>query len=50
MEKQEFYEDIDFIALALKENCPLWSNDKLLKKQIRVKIINTNEIEQIFST
>ena len=25
--------DVDYFALALKLNCPIWSNDKRLKKQ-----------------
>lgn len=43
-EKIEFLEDIDFIALALKMNCSIWSNDKLLKKQEKLNIFNTKEI------
>lgn len=43
-EKIEFLGDIDFIALALKMNCSIWSNDKLLKKQERLNIFNTKEI------
>ena len=40
--------DIDFIGLALKLKCDLWSNDKLLKKQHIVRIFNTKEIIDIF--
>jgi len=36
--------DIDFFALALKMDLPLWSNDSLLKKQGEVKVLNTKEI------
>lgn len=36
--------DIDYFALALKLNLPIWSNDKKLKKQNKVKIYSTEEI------
>lgn len=39
--------DIPYIALALKLKCPLWSNDKELKKQKAVKIYPTEEIRKI---
>ncbi len=37
-------DDIDFLALALKLKCPVWSNDKALEKQSLVKILTTKEI------
>ena len=37
-------DDIDFFALSLKLNCPIWSNDKKLKNQTEVKILSTKEI------
>ena len=37
-------DDAPFFALALKENCAIWSNDKELKKQMRVKVISTPEL------
>lgn len=37
-------DDTEYFALALKLNCPLWSEDKLLKKQSRVKVLNTPEL------
>ena len=37
-------DDAEYFALALKLNCPLWSEDKLLKKQSRVKVLNTREL------
>ena len=43
-EKIEFLDDIDFLAFALKMNCSIWSNDKLLKKQEKINIFNTKEI------
>lgn len=36
--------DVAYFALALKLNCPIWSNDKLLKMQDKVKIYSTEEI------
>lgn len=36
--------DVAYFALALKLNCPIWSNDKALKKQTRVNIISTEEL------
>ncbi len=46
----EFVEDIDFFALALKIRCPIWSNDKLFKKQSKVLVFNTGEIIELFDT
>jgi len=43
-EKAEFLKDVDFIALALKLKCPLWSNDRLLKKQSKVEVFSTKEV------
>ena len=37
-------DDVDFIALALKMNCPIWSNDSHLKEQSSVKVFTTNEL------
>lgn len=39
--------DVPYIALALKLNIPLWSNDKNLKAQDRVKVYSTGEILKI---
>ena len=36
--------DMDFLALALKLKSPLWSNDKILKKQDQVQILNSEEV------
>ena len=36
--------DIDFLALSLKLKIPLWSNDKLLKKQNVVQVLETKEV------
>lgn len=37
-------DDSDFFALALKLNCPIWSEEKKLKKQSKVKVFNTSEL------
>jgi len=39
--------DVEYLALAKKLNLPIWSNDKLLKKQEIVKIINTKELIEL---
>lgn len=36
--------DVDFFAFALKLNCPIWSEDKELKKQSKVKVYSTSEL------
>ena len=42
--------DSHFFALCLKNSCPLWSKDSLLKKQDKIKVLSTEEIiESLFS-
>jgi predicted nucleic acid-binding protein len=36
--------DFLYFALALKLKCAIWSNDKKLKNQNKIKIFNTNEL------
>jgi len=36
--------DIEYFALALKLDCPIWSEEKRLKRQDRVLILNTREL------
>ena len=36
--------DIEYLALALKLKCPIWSNDKDFKKQNKIKIYSTNDL------
>ncbi len=36
--------DVDFFALALKLNCPIWTEDKELKQQSKVKVFTTSEL------
>lgn len=40
----EHTKDAPYLALALKFNCILWSEEKLLKKQSSVKVLNTSEL------
>lgn len=40
--------DADFFALCLKNECFLWSNDALLKRQEKIKVLSTKEIIEIF--
>lgn len=40
-------DDTLYIALAMKLKCPIWSNDKDLKKQSEVKIYSTKDIIEI---
>jgi len=39
--------DIPYFALALAFNSPIWSDEKAFKKQNRVKIFSTEELEKI---
>jgi predicted nucleic acid-binding protein len=37
-------DDMVYFALALRMKCPIWSNDKKLKEQEKVKVYNTHEL------
>ncbi len=39
--------DAEFLALCIKEKIDLWSKDKLLKSQNKVRVINTEELIEI---
>ena len=41
-------DDIEYFALALKLNCPIWSEDIRLKKQSKVKVFSTSELLKKF--
>ncbi len=41
-------EDVDFFALSLLKDCPIWSNDKKLKEQDKVKVLTTKEVIELF--
>ncbi len=45
----EFLKDIDYLALSLKLNHPLWSNDKLLKSQSIIIVFTTKEIIELLT-
>src|SRR3989344_5201127 len=36
-------DDVQFIALALAFNCPIWSDDRHFQKQNKIKVITTKE-------
>lgn len=36
--------DIEYFALGLHLNCPVWSDEKAFKKQSSVKVFNTSEL------
>jgi len=36
--------DVPYFAVALAFNCPIWSNEKRLKKQPEVEVLNTPEL------
>jgi len=40
-------QDAPFIGLALHLDLPLWSNDKALKKQEKVKVVSTSDLIRI---
>src|SRR4030042_3224830 len=37
-------DDVEYVPLALKMNCPIWSDDKELKVIKKIKIFNTKEL------
>ena len=41
--------DIDYVALAYKLNCPLWTNDKKLKKLQCIKVLSTEDLLKIYN-
>ncbi|MBN1859831.1 MAG: PIN domain-containing protein [Candidatus Thermoplasmatota archaeon] len=41
--------DTPYFATALKMNCAIWSNDKALKQQQRIKIYSTEDIISLYS-
>ncbi len=40
-------DDVAYVALALKLNCAIWSNDKKIKEQNKVKVYSTEELVQL---
>lgn len=43
------FNDSAYIALAIHLKCAIWSNDKLLKNQNKIKIISTKELIKLTS-
>lgn len=41
--------DTEYIALALKMRCAIWSNDKKLREQDKVKIYGTSQLMKLVS-
>jgi len=46
----EHTKDMQYLALALRSDCPIWSEEKLLKKQSSIKVLNTNELFDLISS
>ena len=42
--------DTQYFALALKLGCPIWSNDKRLKEQSKIKVFNTSELIELLDS
>jgi len=40
-------DDVDYFALALKLNCPIWTNDKRFKDQEKIKIFSTLKLIEL---
>jgi len=40
-------DDMAYFALALRLNCAIWSNDKKLKEQRKIKIYQTHELAKL---
>ena len=40
--------DAVYFALALKYDCPIWSEEKVLKKQNQIKVLDTLELYENF--
>jgi len=43
-ERMEMLDDADFLALSIKLDCPLWTNDALLRKQLQVIVFSTKDM------
>jgi len=40
-------DDTEYFALALKFTCPIWSQNKKLKQQDKIKIYSTEELIEV---
>ena len=41
--------DVEYFALALKLDCPIWAQEKAFKKQSRIKVFDTMELKPLLS-
>ena len=41
-------DDVHYFAVAMSEDCPLWTNDQKLSEQEEVKVIDTGELVKLF--
>lgn len=48
-EKREILNDADFLALSIKLGIAIWSNDKLLKRQEEIIVLNTAELIELLT-
>jgi len=39
--------DLEYFALALKLKCSIWSEEKLLKEQSKIKVFTTYELKEV---
>lgn len=42
--------DVPFFALALKMNCPIWSNEPRFKHQSKVEVVSTRDMIELFDS
>ena len=42
--------DVQYFALALKFDCPIWSDEVKFKKQSSVNVYNTSEVLELLFT
>ncbi len=42
-------DDWPYFAVAMLKGCPVWSNDKRLKQQKKVKVLSTEELYKLLS-
>jgi len=42
-------DDIDLFAIALKLGCPIWAQEKVFKKQSKIKVFSTSDLISFLS-
>jgi predicted nucleic acid-binding protein len=40
-------DDVVYFAVALAHRCPIWTNDRALKNQRKVKILSTRDLAEL---